>query len=82
MITRVPGTPRRFNVEQRRALELLPDIPCGVTGDLLVLAHGVDGDMIAGSLVAYDDSRSRRLSGPPPRFVRSAHTRGRPWCGE
>jgi hypothetical protein len=34
--------------EQREALQLLADIPHGVTEDLLVLAHGFDRDMIAG----------------------------------
>ena len=38
---------RRLDVEQRGALEMLANIPRGVTEDLLVLAHGFDSDMIA-----------------------------------
>lgn len=43
-----PPRKRRLTVEQRRAIEMLADIPRGVTEDLLVLAHGFDSDMIAG----------------------------------
>jgi hypothetical protein len=39
---------RRISAEQHRALEMLADIPRGVTEDLLVLAHGFDSEMIAG----------------------------------
>jgi hypothetical protein len=38
----------RLSVEQRRALEMLASSAHDVTEDLLVLAHGFDGDMIAG----------------------------------
>ncbi len=37
-----------LSAEQRQALALLASIPHGVSEDLLVLAHGFDGDMIAG----------------------------------
>jgi hypothetical protein len=39
---------RRLNPMRRRALELLAGRPNGVTKKLLVVAHGFDGDMIAG----------------------------------
>jgi hypothetical protein len=39
---------RRLSMEQRQALELLASGPHGATEELLVLAHGFDGDMIAG----------------------------------
>jgi len=37
-----------LSAEQRQALALLAGIPHGVSEDLLVFAHGFDGDMIAG----------------------------------
>jgi hypothetical protein len=43
-----PPRKRRLDVEQRRALKMLADIPRGVTEDLLLLAYGFDSDMIAG----------------------------------
>ena len=42
-----PSRPR-LTAEQRQALELLASDPQGATEELLVLAHGFDGDMIAG----------------------------------
>jgi hypothetical protein len=50
---------RRLSAEQRRALEMLADIPRGVTEDLFVLAHGFDSDMIAG-LVRVGFATARR----------------------
>ena len=41
-------TKPRLTNEQREALELLASDPQGATEELLVLAHGFDGDMIAG----------------------------------
>jgi hypothetical protein len=38
----------RLGPEEREALELLASDPQGATEELLVLAHGFDGDMIAG----------------------------------
>ena len=38
----------RLTPEPRDALELLASDPQGATEELLVLAHGFDGDMIAG----------------------------------
>ena len=43
-----PPLQPNLNREQRRALALLASIPRGVSGDLLVLAHGFDRAMIAG----------------------------------
>jgi len=43
-----PSPRRRLGPEQRQALELLASDPHGATENLLVLAHGFDGDMIAG----------------------------------
>jgi hypothetical protein len=54
-----PPRKRRLGVEQRRALDMLADIPRGVTEDLLVLAHGFDGDMSA-SLVRTGLATARR----------------------
>ena len=42
-----PGK-RRLSPDERQALELLASDPQGATEELLVLAHGFDGDMIAG----------------------------------
>jgi hypothetical protein len=39
---------RRLSPTRRRALELLAGRPSGVTKKLLVVAHGFEGDMIAG----------------------------------
>ena len=46
----MPSPPRehRLSPEEREALELLASDPQGATEELLVLAHGFDGDMIAG----------------------------------
>jgi hypothetical protein len=41
-------TSRRLTAEQREVLELLASDPHGATEELLVVAHGFDGDMIAG----------------------------------
>jgi hypothetical protein len=38
----------RLSAEQRRALELLAREPRGVTGHLLVVAHGFEMKMLAG----------------------------------
>jgi hypothetical protein len=38
----------RLSAEQRRALELLAREPRGVTGHLLVIAHGFEMEMLAG----------------------------------
>jgi hypothetical protein len=43
-----PPRKRRLTREQRRALQILASDPHGATEELLVLAHGFDGDMIAG----------------------------------
>ena len=43
-----PPRKHRLSSEQREALELLASDPQGATEELLVLAHGFDGDMIAG----------------------------------
>jgi putative SOS response-associated peptidase YedK len=47
MMAVLPHRPR-LTPEQREALELLASDPQGATEELLVLAHGFDGDMIAG----------------------------------
>jgi hypothetical protein len=47
MMAVLPHRPR-LTPEQREALELLASEPQGATEELLVLAHGFDGDMIAG----------------------------------
>src|SRR5229473_513570 len=46
----MPPPPRkhRLSPEERQALELLASDPQGATEELLVLAHGLDSDMIAG----------------------------------
>jgi hypothetical protein len=63
----------RLTREQREALELLADIPRGVTEDLLVLAHGFNSDMIAG-LVSTGLATPRRetiqAGGKTPDVVR------------
>ena len=41
-------TEPRLSAEQRQALELLANDPHGATENLLVLAHGFDGDVIGG----------------------------------
>jgi hypothetical protein len=43
-----PPRKPHLSAEQRRVLALLDSILDGVAQDLLVLAHGFDGDMIAG----------------------------------
>jgi hypothetical protein len=47
MMAVLPHRPR-LTPEQREALELLASEPQGATEELLVLAHGFDGDIIAG----------------------------------
>ena len=46
----MPSPPRkhRLSPAEREALELLASDPQGETEELLVLAHGLDSDMIAG----------------------------------
>jgi hypothetical protein len=41
-------TTRRLSAEQRRVLKLLAGEPRGVTGHLLVIAHGFEMEMLAG----------------------------------
>ena len=41
-------TSPRLTAERREALELLASDPHGATEELLVLAYGFDGDMVAG----------------------------------
>ena len=52
-------TKHRLTHEQREALELLASDPQGATEELLVLAHGFDGNMIAG-LVSSGLAMARR----------------------
>ena len=63
----------RLTREQREALELLADIPHGVTESLLVLAHGFNSDVIAG-LVSTGLATARRetirAGGKPAEVVR------------
>jgi hypothetical protein len=70
-----PPTPsiRRRSSEQRRALQMLADIPHGLIEELLVLAHGFDSDMIAGLVRAGLATARRetiRRSGKPTEVVR------------
>jgi hypothetical protein len=63
----------RLNVEQRQALEMLAGSPHGVTEDLLVLAHGFDGDMIAGLVrakLATTQRETLRAGGESAKVIR------------
>jgi hypothetical protein len=43
-----PPQKHRLSVPRRRALELLASSPDGATKELLIVAHGIDRDTIAG----------------------------------
>jgi hypothetical protein len=50
----MPATPekRHLSREQRRALKILADAPRGVGEEVLVVAHGVSSEMLAGLIRA------------------------------
>ena len=66
-------TSPHLSAEQREALELLASDPQGATEELLVLAHGFDGDMIASSTAGW-----RRQGGCPYASIKAALGNG---CG-
>jgi hypothetical protein len=43
---------RRFSREQHRALEVLAEVPRGISEEVLMLAHGFSSEMIAGLVKA------------------------------
>ena len=43
---------RRFSSEQRRALQTLADVLCGVREEMLVVVHGFSAEMLAGLMLA------------------------------
>ena len=69
-----PRRKRRLNpAHRRRALELLASSPHGATEKLLVVAHGFDGDMIAGLVSAGLATAEREMikaGGKPIEVVR------------
>jgi len=68
-----PPRKHRLSAEQRRALEMLAGNPHGVSDDLLVLAHGFDGGMIADLVhtgLATKHGETITAGGPPIEVVR------------